>query len=323
MMHEPLDTEDTKDTKARISLVIRVLRVLRVLVCVERVAQRGAAQMTGAPAAGYKREPGMTSSALPAPLREIGFDQNLDQPRAARHAVPRRDRAARSGSATTSASGRSCSCSRTTTARCCARRSSTALASALGVLSLEPGKDFEIVTVSFDPRDTPAAAAAKKAVYLRALQAARRRGGLALPDRRPAVDRAADEGGRVPLRLGRARRSSSRIRPASSSLTPGRPAGAVPVRHRIRPARSAAGVVEASAGKVGSPVDSLLLYCYHYDPMTGRYGLRHHARDAPRRRRHRPRARRVHRRHGAARSVAAREPARSSAAAVDGRRLEA
>ena len=50
------------------------------------------------------------------------------------------------------------------------------LASALDVLSLEPGKDFDIVTVSFDPRDTPASAAAKKAVYLRALQAARRRG---------------------------------------------------------------------------------------------------------------------------------------------------
>ena len=33
------------------------------------------------------------------------------------------------------------------------------------------------------------------------------------------------------------------------------------------------GIVEASAGKVGTPVDALLLYCYHYDPMTGRYGL--------------------------------------------------
>src|SRR4029077_17768469 len=32
-------------------------------------------------------------------------------------------------------------------------------------------------------------------------------------------------------------------------------------------------LAEAAAGKVGSPVDSLLLYCYHYDPMTGRYGL--------------------------------------------------
>jgi protein SCO1/2 len=32
-------------------------------------------------------------------------------------------------------------------------------------------------------------------------------------------------------------------------------------------------IVEASSGKIGSPVDALLLYCYHYDPMTGRYGL--------------------------------------------------
>jgi len=38
------------------------------------------AQITSAPAsAGYKREPGMTSSQVPAALREIGFDQNLDQ----------------------------------------------------------------------------------------------------------------------------------------------------------------------------------------------------------------------------------------------------
>jgi protein SCO1/2 len=32
-------------------------------------------------------------------------------------------------------------------------------------------------------------------------------------------------------------------------------------------------IVEASDGKIGNPVDALLLYCYHYDPMTGRYGL--------------------------------------------------
>src|SRR4029079_2758229 len=32
-------------------------------------------------------------------------------------------------------------------------------------------------------------------------------------------------------------------------------------------------IVEASGGKVGNGADTLLLYCYHYDPMTGRYGL--------------------------------------------------
>jgi protein SCO1/2 len=32
-------------------------------------------------------------------------------------------------------------------------------------------------------------------------------------------------------------------------------------------------LVEASAGRIGTAVDSVLLYCYHYDPMTGRYGF--------------------------------------------------
>ena len=63
-------------------------------------------------------------------------------------------------------------------------------------------------------------------------------------------------------------------------------------------------LVEASAGRIGTPVDALLLYCYHYDPMTGRYGLVDHARAAHRRRRDRPRARRVHLRHGAPRATA-------------------
>jgi protein SCO1 len=33
------------------------------------------------------------------------------------------------------------------------------------------------------------------------------------------------------------------------------------------------GLVEASDGKIGSPTDAALLLCYHYDPMTGKYGL--------------------------------------------------
>ena len=29
------------------------------------------------------------------------------------------------------------------------------------------------------------------------------------------------------------------------------------------------GIVDASGGKIGTPVDSVLLFCYHYDPATG------------------------------------------------------
>ena len=33
------------------------------------------------------------------------------------------------------------------------------------------------------------------------------------------------------------------------------------------------GLIEAAAGKIGSPIDQLLLFCYHYDPLTGQYNL--------------------------------------------------
>ena len=36
------------------------------------------------------------------------------------------------------------------------------------------------------------------------------------------------------------------------------------------------GLVEASANRIGSPVDQILLFCFHYDPAEGRYGVDHH-----------------------------------------------
>ncbi len=33
------------------------------------------------------------------------------------------------------------------------------------------------------------------------------------------------------------------------------------------------GLIEASENKIGSPIDQLLLFCYHYDPTTGKYGI--------------------------------------------------
>src|SRR2546427_12907612 len=128
-------------------------------------AQHAFPQMTGAPAAGYKREAGMTSSTISAPLLEIGFDQNIDQ------LVPLdvtfRDEAGRSVALGEYFGKRPVvmlfayyDCPMLCT------QVINGLASALGVLSLEPGKDFEIVTISFDPRDTPASARAKKAGYI-------------------------------------------------------------------------------------------------------------------------------------------------------------
>ena len=77
------------------------------------------AQMSGAPTAGYKREPGITSSTMPAALREIGFDQFID--RSIPLDVPFRDEAGRTVQLGDYFGGRSSSSSRTTTVPCSAR----------------------------------------------------------------------------------------------------------------------------------------------------------------------------------------------------------
>jgi hypothetical protein len=148
------------------------------------------AQMTGAPAAGYKREPGITSSTMPAALREIGFDQFIDQ--SIPLDVPFRDESGRTvqlgdyfGKRPVVLVFAYYDCPMLCTLVI------NGLSTALNVRSLEPSEEFEIVTVSFNPKDTPATAAAKKAIYLeRYKRGGRRR--LALPDRRSGVDRSAD-----------------------------------------------------------------------------------------------------------------------------------
>jgi len=146
------------------------------------------------------------------------------------------------------------------------------LASALAVLSLEPGRDLEIVVVSFDPHDTPETAAAKKAGYLERYQ-------------RPGTDAAshfltADQPSIERL----TRAAGFRYVWDEPTRQFAHPSGVIVTTPDGRLARYLFGIeygprdlrfalVEASAGKVGSVVDTVLLYCYHYDPMTGRYGL--------------------------------------------------
>jgi len=228
--------------------------------------------MASAPsAAGYKREPGTPSSTLPKALREIGFDQNLDQP------VPldvtfrdERGRAVRIGEYFR---GRPVvlvfayyDCPMLCTLVL------NGLASALNVLSLTPGKDFEIVTVSFNPADTPASATAKKAAYL---ERYKREGAAAswhfLSGDQPSIDRLTKAAG---FRFVWDVETKQFAHPSGIIvLTPdGRLARYLfGIEYGPRDLRYA--IVEASEGRVGNVADALLLYCYHYDPMTGRYGL--------------------------------------------------
>jgi protein SCO1 len=230
----------------------------------------GHAQMT-APAAGYKREPGVAASAIPAPLREIGFDQNigarlpLDTPvrDEGGHVVPL---ARYFGTRPVVLVFAYYNCPMLCT------QVFNGLASAVGVLSLEPGRDFDVVAISFDPNDTPATAAGKKAAYLeRYHRAGANEAAHFLTADPPAIDRLTKAAGFRYVWDARTNQFAH-------------PTGVIVVTPDGRLARYLFGIdygprdlrlalVEASAGRVGTAADSLLLYCYHYDPMTGRYGL--------------------------------------------------
>ena len=145
------------------------------------------------------------------------------------------------------------------------------LASALDVLTFEPGREFEVVTVSFEPKETPALASAKKAAYLRRY----RRPGAAAAWHFLTGD--ADSIRRLTESVG--------FRYAWDETTKqyAHASGVMVLTSDGRLARYLYGVeyapkdlrfaiFEAAQGKILSPVDRLLLYCYHYDPDQGRYG---------------------------------------------------
>src|SRR4051812_2608875 len=229
------------------------------------------AQMGGAPAAGYKREPGMPASAIPAPLREIGFDQNIGRRLPLETIVSDED-------------GRAAPIGEYFGARpvvlifayyncpMLCTQVITGLASAVGVLSLSPGRDFDVVTLSFDARDTAATAAAKKAAFLdRYGRPGAAAGVHFLTAGQPSIDRLTKAAG---FRYAWDAATGQFAHPTGVVvLTPDGRLARYLFGIEYGPRDLRLGIVEASAGKVGTPVDSLLLYCYHYNPMTGRYGL--------------------------------------------------
>jgi protein SCO1/2 len=146
------------------------------------------------------------------------------------------------------------------------------LVKALKVLALEPGRDYEIVTVSFNPHETPAQAAEKKAHYLEVLKKAGGAGGWHfLTGDDPAIRLLTDTVGfhYVYDEVTRQYAHPTGI----VVLTPEGKASKYVYGIDYGPRDLRLALVEASDHKVGTPVDRLLLYCYHYDPTTGKYGL--------------------------------------------------
>ena len=144
------------------------------------------------------------------------------------------------------------------------------LVSALRVVSFDAGTEFEVVAVSFDPRDKPRDAAAKKKAYVEEYRRPSAAagwhfltGGAASIDR---VTRAAGFRYRYDESTGQFAHGAA--------VYVATPEGRLSryfygIEYGPRDLRLA--LVEASNGRVGSPVDQLLLFCYQYDPKLARY----------------------------------------------------
>jgi protein SCO1/2 len=151
-------------------------------------------------------------------------------------------------------------------------QSLTSLASTLSVLSQEPGKDFEVVNVSIDPRETPEMAREKKAHYVqRSGKPAIAKGWHFLTGTEENIRRLTKAAG---FRYVWDEPTQQYAHPAGIVIAT--PAGKVSrylfgIDYGPRDLRLA--VLDAGQEKISSTLAKALLYCYHYNVSTGRYSL--------------------------------------------------
>lgn len=145
------------------------------------------------------------------------------------------------------------------------------LTTALGVMEFEPGREFDVVAVSFNPREGPGLASQKKANYLeRYGRPHTAEGWHFLTGSEESISRLTGAMGfryEYDPEIGQFAHGA-----AIEVLTPqGRIARYFyGIEYSARDLRL--GIVEAAEERVGSVIDDVLLLCLHYDPATGRYG---------------------------------------------------
>ncbi len=145
------------------------------------------------------------------------------------------------------------------------------LESSLKAVSFNPGQDFEIVAVSFDPKDTYEIAAAKKQTYLKRYGRTNTANGWHFLCGDPTNIKALTDAVGFHYKYDAA---TDQFAHASGImvLTPDGRLSRYFYGVEYAPRDVRLGLVEASQNKIGSPVDQILLFCYHYDPSTGKYG---------------------------------------------------
>jgi protein SCO1 len=145
------------------------------------------------------------------------------------------------------------------------------LSSAMRLVKFDVGNEFDVVTVSFDPRETPEMAAAKKKDYVGRYGRPNAAAGwhflTGQPDSINALTKVVGFQYQYDPKSNQYAHAT-----AIMVLTPQGRISRYFYGVDFPPKDLRLGLVEASQGKIGNAVDAVLLYCYHYNPETGKYG---------------------------------------------------
>jgi protein SCO1/2 len=145
------------------------------------------------------------------------------------------------------------------------------LESALRVLKFDVGKEFGVLTISFDPRETPDMATQKKAEFLKRYgRPGADAGWHFLTGPQESIDALTQAAGfqyQYDPKTGQFAHAT-----AIMVLTPEGKIAQYYYGVEYAPKDLRLGLIQASESKIGTLADQVLLYCYHYDPRTGRYG---------------------------------------------------
>jgi len=145
------------------------------------------------------------------------------------------------------------------------------LESALRVLKFDVGKEFDVLTVSFDPRETPDMATKKKAEFLKRYgRPGADAGWHFLTGPQESIDALTKAAGfqyQYDPKTGQFAHAT-----AIAILTPEGKIAQYYYGVEYAPKDLRLGLIQASENKIGTLADQVLLYCYHYDPTTGKYG---------------------------------------------------
>ncbi|MBZ5550289.1 MAG: SCO family protein [Acidobacteriia bacterium] len=145
------------------------------------------------------------------------------------------------------------------------------LVGSMKALTFDLGKDFDIVTLSFDPRETTEMAAAKKRDIMK------RYGRPNTGQGWHFLTGQADQINALTSAVGFQYQFDPKTEQYAHAtaivvLTPDRHIAEYFYGVEFSPKDLRLGLVQAGQGKIGNVTDAVLLYCYHYDPRTGKYG---------------------------------------------------